>query len=603
MRSDRSKDISLRTLTCHLWWAIRYTWTVEPWLVSGSAVSALFQSALLPALALVGRNLINAAGVAIGNGDRDSDALMIWLLAGLVVTIAMSANETLYDYIKQRLEDELDRRIATDVISHVSTLDYSVFEKAEFQDTFYQARQTSVHLSGFVAHTLSLITNSVQFLILMVILFMVEPLVFWLLAPIGFGFFLFQWSVARLSFAEDERSTKKYRWTNYYTRLLTEAATVAEAKLYDLAPLFIDRFRSLMTEICHRKRRFHRYGLIGGLAFALVSSLAIYIAFTRVVFKVLADRLTIGDVALYAAVAMRTRGALEGLIRAASGLRSNLLHVSNIRRLLAIQSAARVTGRRRFVHVRGEIECHNVSFTYPKSSWPALSEVSLHIMPGETVALVGENGAGKTTLVKLIARLYDVDEGCILFDNTDIRELSAAHYLRHIAFVLQEFGRYEATAADNVAFGNWRDLMERRDRVVQVARNAGVHELIESMPRRYDTLLGLMFGHHTLSGGQWQKIAIARALARDAALLILDEPTSNLDVRAEYQLFSQFKRMARGRTTILISHRFSTVSMADRILVLERGRIIERGTHTELIDRAGRYAELYALHRRQMGAA
>ena len=241
-----------------------------------------------------------------------------------------------------------------------------------------------------------------------------------------------------------------------------------------------------------------------------------------------------------------------------------------------------------------------MSFTYPGSSTPVLSEISFHIKPGEVVALVGKNGAGKTTLVKLIARLYDADHGCVRLDGVDVKEWSIEHLHHCIAFFSQGFARYEATAADNIAYGDWQRLLERPERIQEAAVAAGVHDFILTLPQGYDTMLGRTFGEYDLSGGQWQKLAVARALARDAALLILDEPTAHLDVHAEYDLFCRFRALAQGRTTILVSHRFTTLSMADRILVLDCGRIVESGTHDELLARDGTYATLYNLHSQQM---
>jgi ATP-binding cassette subfamily B protein len=252
---------------------------------------------------------------------------------------------------------------------------------------------------------------------------------------------------------------------------------------------------------------------------------------------------------------------------------------------------------------RGEIEFRQVSFTYPGAVRPSVADVSFHIRPGETIALVGESGAGKTTLIKLLARIYKPSHGSILLDGVDIHTLPLADFHRQFSFVFQNFGRYEATAADNIAYGDWRRLLHDRARIEHIAQTAHVHAMIEAMPRGYETSLGRLFGEFSLSEGQWQKLAVARAFAREAAVFILDEPTASLDVRSEHALFSRFHHLAQGRTTLLISHRFSMVRMADRIFVMEKGRLVECGTHQELLARAGQYASLYELHRRQIGSS
>jgi ATP-binding cassette subfamily B protein len=227
-----------------------------------------------------------------------------------------------------------------------------------------------------------------------------------------------------------------------------------------------------------------------------------------------------------------------------------------------------------------------------------LRGVSLHVRPGELVALVGENGAGKSTLAKLVARLYDPDRGRVLIDGVDARTLVLSEFHRLVAFVTQQPARYEASAGDNIAYGDWRRLLGDASLVEKAARGAGVHDLLTSLPVGYDTTIGRMFGEYDLSGGQWQRLAIARALARDAMILVLDEPTSGLDVRAETDLFARLRDLAHGRTTLLISHRLTGAVAADRVVCLAEGRILDEGPHHELLRRSRHYAELYDLHQR-----
>jgi ATP-binding cassette subfamily B protein len=330
----------------------------------------------------------------------------------------------------------------------------------------------------------------------------------------------------------------------------------------------------------------------------VLTTAAVYAAFVHVAWRVLHGAVSVGDLAIFGAATARLRLALENVVSLISQAMADALAIADVQAFLAVRPRAAVSGGAALPPGKGSVELRDVSFTYPGAAAPAVDGVSLHIAPGEIIALVGENGAGKTTLVKLIARLYDPDAGSVLFDGADLRSVSRDALHQHIAFVFQNFGRFEASAADNVAFGDWPQLLHDRPRVESIGRAAGLEQLVGGLPHGYDTRLGRVFGEVDLSAGQWQKVAVARAFARPATLLILDEPTASLDARAEHALFEQFRSLAHGRTTIIVSHRFSTISMANRILVMDKGQIVESGTHAELLQRAGRYATLYDLHAR-----
>lgn len=590
----------IRGLLLNMRWALKLTWSTNAPLTVGLLVITLVHGVFPAGLAWIVRGLINAAVKALESGTKEITTILPWLLLGLGLTIVEAVSLRANKLFAARLHDDLNLRITSDILTHAAELDVACFEDPHVREIIERAQQDAAgHFSKFVQDTLVASTNVVQTVSLIAILMSIEPLIVLILGPFAFPYLLFQWRLAKEHYSTEHFRATKRRWTSYFASRLMSQQSIAEVKLLDLAPLLIEKFRSLMAEFRDQDRKIYLRSFAGGSVFAVLTTVAFYAIFTWIVMRALRGALTIGDLAIFAGVTSRLRTTLEKAILAISSAMEQTLHISNLIQFLAVRPRIAVSAGVVPSTTRGEIELKNVSFTYPGSRDPALSGVSLHINPGETVALVGENGAGKTTLVKLIARLYDPDDGSITLEGFDLRELSLMYLQSQISFVFQGFGRYEATAADNIAYGDWRRMLYNRELVERIALLADVHDMIKDMPQGYDTMLGRMFGEYDLSGGQWQRIAVARAFARDASLLILDEPTSNLDVRAEYELFCRFRDLTRGRTTILISHRFSTVSIADRIIVMERGRIIESGTHPDLLAQAGTYASLYDLHQRQ----
>jgi len=505
------------------------------------------------------------------------------------------------DFFRQRLVDELNMRITDDVLYHASKLDVAHFEDPRFQDIMSRTQDNMANrFAQFIDKVLGFVSFVIQMVTLTGVLVVIEPTIVLVLGLVSLPYIFFQWRLAKSRYEMEFDRVTKRRWTQYFVTRLTSHQWVPETKLLKLEPLLMQKFRELMAEFRDQNQVIYRRIFLGSALFASISSIAFYLTFVRVAQRVMGGGLTIGDVAVYGGAMARLRTSLEQSVINLTGALEQTLHIGHLQEFLAIQPQINQGKGEPLTSSQGEIVVENVTFAYPGTTKAVLHDVSFHIQPGETVAVVGRNGAGKTTLVKLIARLYETDNGRVLLDGHDVRHISLDSLHQNVSFVFQQFGRYEATAAENIAYGNWTELLDDREAVVKIAKMADIHEMIEKMPQGYETILGRMFGEYTLSGGQWQKIALARAFARNASLLILDEPTANLDAQAEFQLFTQFRELAEGRTTILISHRFSTVSMADRILVMERGRIVESGSHDELLELNGQYAKLYDLHQRQM---
>lgn len=591
----------IKQLLANMRWIYKLAWSTAPALFLGIVAVNAIRSLIPAALALASRNLINGVSATINEPTQDSTDVTLWLVISALIALIGALANVGYSFFNQRLQDELNLRINTDVLVHAAKLDIAFFEDSDSRDMMQRARDNmALHCSQFLAISLNIITNAIQIISLLAILVMIEPLVVFLMVPISLLYLLFHWRFARKRFVEEHIRARRNRWTQYYVGQLTNDVSVGQVRLLGLAPLFIRQFRGILTEFRDRNRKLHIYGLIGGALFAVASVVTVYFAFAQATLSAISGGLTIGDVAIFGGAVVRLRSATDSLIGWVGSLRWQALFVTNLAEFLATEPEMDRSGIVIPERSHGSVAVEDVAFAYPGSKAPVLENVSFQIEPGETVAVVGENGAGKTTLVKLLTRLYDPDEGRILLDQVDLRDLAPEYLQKQISFVFQLFERYSATAAENIAYGDWPRLLHDREEIERIARQTAVDQMIEEMPQGYDTMLGRMFGVHNLSGGQWQRLAIARALARNSSLLILDEPTANLDARAEFQIFSEFKKLAEERTTILISHRFSTVSIADRIIVMHKGRIIESGTHDQLLADDGHYSALYNLQRQRL---
>ncbi|QWF80615.1 ABC transporter ATP-binding protein [Amycolatopsis sp. CA-230715] len=553
---------------------------------------------LMPTVTAYAAKLLMDAVVAALQG-RGGTAAIVWLATvqfGLFT--ATAATSALTNVCQQLMQEKMVLTIRHRVMAHASRMHLAFFEGSRSYDLVRQADQEApTRPLGMMSSALGLVKTTITFASMIALLFSISPLlaVVALLAPIPA--FVAESRYGARGFALTILGSPIRRRMEYLASLVTTDTYAKEIKLFGLGDHLVDRFRRLGKVYYERQRKLvgtrNAVGASWGLLTTFAgSAIALYISL-----EVVGGTLTLGDLALYTAAAAGVQSAVAGLFIGFTGMYENNLYLDTLYKFLGTEPDITAPPRPRPVpeQVRGRIEFDHVSFRYPGAAEPALDDVSFEIRPGETVAVVGRNGAGKSTLVKLLCRLYDPTAGTIRLDGVDIREFDPGELRARISAMFQDYVTYQATAAENIGLGDLARI-EDRPRIEEAARRAGADERIDQLARGYDSPLGRWFDDGvSLSGGEWQKIALARAFMRDAPLLVLDEPTAALDAQAEHELFTRLHELSRGRTTLYISHRFSTVRQAGRILVLDNGKLAEFGTHGELMAVGGGYADLFTL--------
>jgi ATP-binding cassette subfamily B protein len=590
---------------------LRLVWEASPWLTIGLGTATALSGIIPAATAYTAKLLINAVVAGIQHRPDRVDLGVIRLPETTVVNVivelavlqfgifALSATfSTVRNITQQLLQERVALRIQLMVMKHASTLDLQFFEDTASYDLLRQAQQeAATRPVGMISTAFGLVQTAITFASMVALLVALSPLlaVIALVAPIP-------------QFISDTRygwrGYNMARWASplrrrmqYLVSLVTTDTFAKEVKLFGLGDFFVGRFGLLAGAYYDQQRGLVTKRYTVGNLWGLISTLAGSVTYLYVALLAIAGRLTLGDLTLYTQAASAVQSSIQGLLSGFSNMYENNLYLNNLYQLLDTHARIERPADPRPMPdpLLGEIVFEHVSFVYPGARGEALRDVSFRIAPGETIAVVGRNGAGKSTLIKLLCRLYDPTEGRILLDGVDIREFDPDQLRSRIGGMFQDYVTYQATASENIGLGDVPGI-EDRPRIEMAAGKAGAAEMIEHLAEGYDTPLGKWFDDGAnLSGGEWQKVAMGRAFMRDVPILVLDEPTSALDAQAEYELFARLRSLAEGRTAIYISHRFSTVRQADRILFLEQGQLVEEGSHAALMRLGGRYARLFTM--------
>ncbi len=559
--------------------------------------------ALLPAaIAWVGKLIVDGVVLAARTGAAVDRERVVWLVVAELGLMAIQlAASRLVVHRRELLRGALGNRVNERILEKALELELRHFEDADVYDKMQNARrEASSRPLSLVMQVFAVGQNVVTLAALSGLLLRLSPVSVLVILAASVPAFLAEARLSGDSFRMWTWRAPEGRRLNYLEWILTRDSHVKEVKLFDLGPLVLGRYRALFRKFFDEDRRLAVRRLRAGLAFGALSLLAFYGMYALMAARATRAEITLGDLTLYIAVFRQGQGAIQSILQAVGAMYEDALFMSNLFDYLAIETGGEASRSvPPLVPARGApgvIEIDRVSFRYPgKDQW-ALHELSLTIAPGEKLGLVGENGAGKSTLVKLLMRLYDPTEGEIRYGGVDLRDMDPRQLRARIGAVFQDFVRYQFTAGENIGVGN-PARVEDRPRIAEAARRGGAAAVIEALPRSYDTVLGGWFETgQELSAGQWQKLAVARAFMRDEPeVLIFDEPTAAIDAEGEHELFQRFQALAADRTAIVISHRFSTVRIADRIAVLHGGRIEELGSHRELLAKGGRYAHLFNL--------